>query len=110
MKLRGRTCGKFRPLFIINFLNQEVIKKEILDGVNKLAKYTSERDELDSQIVKDAQAFKHEPKRFNKDLILRTNEELRYYDDDSFRPVLRGPAGSRRNQFKSDLTSLRFQR
>ena len=92
---------------------QEVMKKEILDGVNELAEYSSGLDEFDSQIVKNAQAFKHDPKRFNKDLILRTNEELRYYpvyDDESFRPILLGPAGSHGNQFKSDLTSLRFQR
>ena len=93
--------------------NQEVIKKEILDGVNELVEYTSGLDELDSRIAKDAHVFKHVHKRFNKDLILRANEELRYYpvyDDDSFRQVLLGPAGSHGNQFQSDLTSLRFQR
>lgn len=93
--------------------NQEVIKKEILDGVNELAEYTSGLDDFDSRIARNTQAFKHVPKRFNKDLILRAYEELRYYpvyDDESFRPVLLGPAGSRGNQFKSDLTSLRFQR
>ena len=93
--------------------NQEVINKEILDGVNEFAEYTSELNELDSRIAKDAHDFKHIHNRFNKDFILRTNEELRYYpvyDDDSFRPVLLGPAGPHGNQFKSDLTSLRFQR
>jgi len=98
---------------VVLALNQEVMKKEILDGMNELAVYTSRLDELDSQIVKDAQAFKHDLKRFNKDLILRTNEELWYYpvyDDDSLRPVLLGPTGSDGNQYKSDLTSLRFQR
>jgi hypothetical protein len=93
--------------------NQEVIKKEIIDGMNELAEYTSGLDEFGSRIARDTHAFKHVPNRFNKDLILRANEELRYYpvyDDESFRPVLLGPAGSRGNQFKSDLTSLRFQR
>ena len=94
-------------------LNQEIIKKEILDGMNKFAVYASRLDELDSQIVKGAQVFKHDLKHFNKDLILRTNEQLWYYpvyEDDSLQPVLLDPTGSVGNQYKSDLPSLRFQR
>ena len=100
--------------FVVLASNKDAIENEILNSVSDLPELALGFDEFEPKVQEKRHTFAQLRKRINEDLILPPlNEDFRYYplyENEDFRPVLLGPAGSRENQFKSNLSNLRFQR
>lgn len=93
--------------------NTDNISDDLLKKVSDVADIIWEYDGIESSFHNKDSSFTQFHSRIDSNTIFQPEEAIKVspvFDNGNIRPVLLSPSGSRRSNFKAELTNLRFQR